>query len=285
MKIAVTAGQVLTPLLDLVDAAATSSVDYVVGGTALSDERREVVAQMLADDSMSLACGEASAVLADWRGRRDGGPPLTGSRGRAVAAYVGIAFGSPGTPPNDDHLQGHIAELLWNRLLRERTACRDGRQLVRLHSVKVDPLEPGGDGLVVYRSGNQLVFRLWEIKKHQAKGYVSATINRASGQLVDRGAEYLAKLAAPATATEDDELGTFYDSIVELWFDRSDRVGVGVSIGTSDNFAPKRSTAFRSLRTKFPEFISPAQTEGIVVAVPDFPGFAERVRDIVWSGL
>jgi hypothetical protein len=275
----------LTPLLDLVEAAATSSVDYVVGGTSLSETSREVVAQMLADDSMSIACGEASAVLTDWRVRRDGGPPLEGSRRQAVATYLGIAFGSPDSPPNVDHVQGHIAELLWNRLMRERTACRDGRQLVRLHSVKVDPLEPGGDGLVIYRSDDVLVFRLWEIKKHHAKGYVSATINRASAQLVDRGAEYLAKLAAPATSTENEELGSFYDNIVELWFDRSDRGGVGVSIGTSDLHAPKRSTAFRSLRTKFPEFTSPSQTEGIVVALPDFPGFAGRVRDIVWSGL
>jgi hypothetical protein len=72
----------LTPLLDLVEAAATSSVDYVVGGTCLSETSREVVAQMLADDSMSIACGEASAVLTDWRVRRDGGPPLEDPGGR-----------------------------------------------------------------------------------------------------------------------------------------------------------------------------------------------------------
>ena len=211
---------------------------------------------------------------------------LSGSRQRAVATYVSIAFGRPDAPANEHHIQGHVAELLWNRLMQERTRCRDGRELVRVHSVKVDPLEPGGDGLVIYSNGSDtLVFRLWEIKKHDATGYLSATINRASSQLVDRGPEYIAKLAGPETITDDQALGDLYDNMVELWYDRSDRAGVGVSVGTSNHHAPKRATAFRSIRTRFPEFSEPAQTEGIVVAVPDFPGFVERVKEIVWSGL
>jgi hypothetical protein len=39
---------------------------------------------------------------------------------------------------------------------------------VRYHPVKPDPLEHGGDGLVIYQNASGvLVFRLWEIKKHQ----------------------------------------------------------------------------------------------------------------------
>ncbi|MGC3862360.1 hypothetical protein ACPSM1_19500 [Micromonospora chersina] len=46
--------------------------------------------------------------------------------------------------------------------------------------MKADPLEPGGDGLVVYVNGaSVLVFRLWEIKKHASQALVSATINLA----------------------------------------------------------------------------------------------------------
>jgi hypothetical protein len=203
-----------------------------------------------------------------------------------VRTFASIAFGLPESPATTDHLQGHVAELLWQRVIGERKICRNGRQLERAHSVKVDLLEPGGDGLVVYKDVNgTLVFRLWEIKKHDSSSPVSSTINRASKQLSRRGHEYLAKLAAPETTTQTGALGDLYAEIVELWFDRSDRCGVGVSVGTSSHQAPKSALSFRSIRTAFPDLKDPSQTESIVVAVPDFPAFANRVREVVWSGL
>jgi hypothetical protein len=173
------------------------------------------------------------------------------------------------------------------RLIRERLVCRDKRQLVRAHSVKPDPLEPGGDGLVIYEiNGGILVFRLWEIKKHDSQGKrVSATIRRASKQLASRGQEYLAKLAGPETIAQAGSLGGFYADIVELWLDGSERAGVGVSVGTSAKHAPPSAQSFRSIATAFPAFTQAGQLESIIVAIPDFPRFAERVREIVWSGL
>lgn len=277
----------LTPLLALSDSATDSLVEYVIGGSALVGPSRTEAAHLLADDAMALACGSAPA-LDYWRSRRDGGPSQSGSKLRAVKTFASIAFGLPENKKakNPDHVQGHIAELIWNRLVKERTVCRDGRRLVRAHPIKVDALEPGGDGLVVYRDSlDNLVFRLWEIKKHDADRAVSSTINRASKQLLERGHEYLAKLTGPETITEDSTLGDLYANIVELWFDRSERAGVGVSVGTSDQHAPKHARAFGSLTTRFPEFANPGQTESIVIAVPDFPGFAEEVKEIVWSGL
>lgn len=276
---------VLTPLLALLESPFTSKVEYVVGGQTLSAIAREAAAQLLADDAMVIACGN-SPVLNHWRTRRDGGPAQSGSRLKAVETYASIAFGSPEHPKNVDHVQGHVAELLWNRLLQERTVCRDGRRLMRAHSVKADPLEPGGDGLVVYKDPNgTLVFRLWEIKKHNSQSALSSTINRASKQLLERGHEYLAKLAAPETLDSTSDFVDLYADIVELWFDRSDRAGIGVSVGTSDLHAPKQSRSFGSMRRQFPAFVSPSQREGIVVALPDFTGFVDRVKDIVWSGL
>lgn len=275
----------LTSLLAFVESGQASGIEYVVGGTGLNASDRESAAQLLADDAMSIACG-ISPVLESWRHRRDGGPASTASRQSAIATYAGIGFGAPSKPPNEQHLQGHIAELLWNRLVQERTSCRDGRQLVRAHSVKADPLEPGGDGLVVYQdTQDRLVFRLWEIKKHDAKRLVSSTINRASKQLANRGHEYLAKLAGPETIVDHGLLSQLYASMVELWLERSARAGVGVAIGTSQHHAPKSDRTFGSIKTAFPEFVESAQTESIVIAVPDFPGFAKRVKEIVWSGL
>lgn len=275
----------LTSLLQLVDGPAGSPVEYVIGGKSLAGDDRETVAQTLADDAMRVACGRAPA-LGWWRARRDGGPYNSPTRQSTVRSFASIAFGSPESPPDQHHLQGHVAELLWHRILQERSVCRDGRQLVRAHPVKADPLEPGGDGLVIYENcASVLVFRLWEIKKHESQALVSATINRASKQLRDRGPEYLAKLTGPETLAADGPLGDLYADLVELWIDRSYRAGVGVSVGTSDHHAPQLPSAFKSIRTAFPEFSESSQTESIVVAIPDFPGFAERVKDIVWSGL
>jgi hypothetical protein len=277
----------LTSLLDMAENLDASDVEYVIGGQQLVGADREMAAQLLADDAMRIRCGKSPA-LDRWRARRDGGPPTTGAAAAAVRAYVGIGFGQPEAQDdaNEDHLQGHVAELLWNRLIQERQVCRDKRRLVYAHSVKPDPLEPGGDGLVVYElDGGTLVFRLWEIKKHESRNPISATIRRASKQLSSRGQEYLAKLAGPETVEQAGPLGELYADIVELWLDGSDRAGAGVSVGTSAQHAPTRPRAFGSITTAFPHFMQAGQRESIIVAVPDFPGFARRVREIVWSGL
>lgn len=277
--------QQLSSLLALVPSGGQSLVEYEVGGLGLVGAGRETAAQMIADDAMTVACG-ASPVLTRWRDRRDGGPAQVGARLEVMRTFMNIGFGLPGQPKNSDHVQGHVAELLWSRVIGERQSCRDGRAYVASQPIKADALEPGGDGLVVYRSaGGTLVFRLWEIKKHDSTARVSNTINRAGKQLKTRGHEYLAKIAGPATATATGELAELYDSMLELWFDRSPRAGVGVSVSASDVHAPTGRRAFQSLRTHFPAFTGAGQTESLVFALPDFPGFVKRVQEIVWSGL
>ena len=200
----------LTPLLALASSDHQSLVEYEIGGTTLRGTDRDTAAQLIADDAMVVACG-SSAVLVRWRQRRDGGQAQTGARLRAAETFVNIGFGLPGQP-NDIHLQGHVAELLWNRVLKERKPSSGGRALVASEPVKSDPLEPGGDGLVVYTAPDgTYVFRLWEIKKHDAASRVSDTINRARKQLTARGNEYLAKLAGPAPSPALRPLAALYD--------------------------------------------------------------------------
>lgn len=275
----------LTALLALVPSDVQSQVEYEIGGLGLIGVNREAAAQMIADDAMVVACG-ASSVLTWWRDRRDGGAAQEGARLEVMQTFMNIGFGVPGHPKNPDHVQGHVAELLWSRIIGERQSCRDGRAFVASEPIKADALEPGGDGLVIYRSaGGTLVFRLWEIKKHDSTARVSNTINRAGKQLKTRGHEYLAKIAGPATATATGDRAELYDSMLELWFDRSPRAGVGVSVSASDEHAPTGRRAFKSLRTHFPAFTGTGQTESLVFALPDYPGFVKRVQEIVWSGL
>ncbi|WP_211588865.1 hypothetical protein [Allorhizocola rhizosphaerae] len=275
----------LTSLLSLTPGPVSSAVQYAIGGQALSAADFAAATHILADDTMRLRLGDASDVLTSWRDKRDGGPDHTPLRRRTIEVYARIGFGLPGKPSHKDHLEGHVAELLWHRLMTERTVCSGGRQLAYIPPLKADTTEPGGDGLAVYRIGNgTLVFRLWEIKKHDSSARISATIRRASEQLKLRGEEYLAKLAAPETVA-DDEVAELFKEVVELWLDGNDRGGVGVSVGTSAAHAPSGPNTFGSILTAFPHYSAPGQTESIVVAVPDFPAFAIRVREIVWSGL
>lgn len=275
------------PLTSLVQLAAIGNSTYELGGLQLhpGDGERESAAQLLADDAMQIRCGN-SPLLELWRLRRNDGPKEPDSRTKALKVYAGLGFGLPEEAASEDHLQGLVAELFWNRLIKERKVCPDSRALVHAHSVKPDPLEPGGDGLAIYRRPDGvLVFRLWEIKKHARRDSISGTIGRASKQLVHRGHEYLAKLAGPETIEQGGDLGSLYAEMVELWIDQTDRAGVGVSISTSSNRAPKTASAFGSILRAFPAYAGPGQAEGLVIAMPEFPQFAKRVRKIVWSGL
>ena len=277
--------ETLTDLLELAAGPADSVVEYVIGGQTLTPEAWELAAQMLADDAMEVRCGPSPA-LERWRAVRDGKTPEDKVSAGTVKTYAAIGFGTPEDPANDNHLQGLVAELFWNRLLDERKQGSGGRELVKRHRVKPDPLEPGGDGLVLYKVGDTFVFRLWEIKKHnRTTDPVSSVISGASTQLVLQGSEYIAKFAGPDTIEQAGPIGEFYAEMVELWLDGSDRAGVGVSVGTSDLYAPTQAASFKSIAEKFPKFTEAGQTESVVVAVPDFPAFAIRVREIVWSGL
>ena len=266
-----------------VTAGPTGHCEYVIGGSVAASDLTKA-AHLLADYAMEIRCGAAPALQL-WRQRVAGGPAHTGRDHERVAAFVRIGFGLPAEPGDDGHLQGHVSELLWGRVVNERLTCLDGRTLVHATDVKADVAEPGGDGVVVYEiAGGTLVFRAWEIKKHEQSGALSGTIGRASEQLRTRGTTYLAKLTAPGTL-HPGPLGALFAEMVDLWLDESPRAGVGVSVATSARHAPTSSRPFKSLATKFPNFSAPGQREGIVIAVPNFTAFATEVREVVWKGL
>jgi hypothetical protein len=270
-------------LLDNVGPA-SSSVRFRHGGASLVEPLREQVAQLLADDAVAIACAEP--LISIWRARSKGeeveAPP---ARLSALAVHLQIAFGLPAKPPTDDHLQGTVAELFWNRLSTEAAHAPAGMALVVRHPVKADPLEPGGDGLAIYRdNAGGFHFRLWEIKKHTAKKSVSNAVNKASKQLRSRGSEYLAKFAAPSTIVSGGELASLYSTLVELWIANDASAGVGVAVTTSDDGKPKGEKTFESIATQFPS-MSRDQRDAFVVSVPSFREFAIRVQEIVWSGL
>lgn len=274
----------LTSLLALTAGPDGSPCQFMIGGLATSAADLEAAAQMIADDAMRLRCGDSPA-LDRWRRSRDGGPEHSEHERKSIEVFVEPVFNLPGQRANDDHIQGHIAELVWGRLIGERTVCEDGRRLVHTEDIKADPTAPGADGLVVYEiSDHTLVFRLWEVKKHDSSAHISTTIGRACSQLSLHGAEYLALLTGPGTK-HPGALGKLYADLVDLWLTDHARAGVGISVATSVSHAPKRGGAFGNVATAFPQFGGAGQREGLIVAVADFPAFARRVREIIWTGL
>jgi hypothetical protein len=276
-------GEQLSTMLGLTEGPAAAECRYLIAGSAATETDLATGAALIADDAMRLRCGQ-SPVLALWRARAAGSPPHSERNRLAVEAFVQDSFGLPRAPGVDDLVQGFVAELVWHRLVRERVTPGDGRTLVHVADLSWSAYQQGGDGLVVYSiTGRQLVFRLWEIKKHDSTAHLSRTVGRACKQLSSHALRYLAQFTAYGSKAAGD-VGRLYADLVPLWLADDPRAGVGVSIATSTQHAPKRR-AFGGVANAFPQFAAHGQREGMVVAVTHFPTFATSVRDIVWTGL
>jgi hypothetical protein len=199
-----------------------------------------------------------------------------------VAAFVKTGLGLPESPMPADHVQAYVAEFIWFLLAHESPGV--DRSVAHIEPPKPHVTAPGADALIVYRTSDSvLVFRLWEIKKHAGSAHLSRTIGRAFTQLSENGIEYLAQLV-PAAPRDDPHVSALYGQLVELWRDANDRAGAGVAVSTSLEHAPRRR-AFSTMHNQFPRLNRDGQLEGLIVAISDFPEFAENVRRIVWSAL
>jgi hypothetical protein len=199
-----------------------------------------------------------------------------------VDPFLTSVFGTPESPVPTDHLEGHVAELLWHLLTQE--AVREGLKLRNAEGPSFSVTETGGDGLAIWQSADgDLMFRLWEIKKDTSAGHLSRTISRACRQLNRRSEEYLAKYASVGSRQYEGRLGSFYGRLLDLWVDDSPVAGAGVSVATSRAKAPVRRS-FGTLVSTFPEKAGDGRLEGLIVAIADFRDFAALVRSYVWIG-
>ena len=276
----------LTSLLELVPGPAGSKVEYVVGGQKLEPAAREQAAQMLADDAMALRCGQSPA-LERWRATRDGHTPHDTVSAETVLTYAAIGFGSPDKPAHPNHLQGLVAELVWNRLMKERREWSGGRTLVKAHSVKPDPLEPGGDGLVVYRVDDDL--RLPAVGDQEARRRETGLGDDQSGQSSSWPVAGRSTWRNSRAPTPSSRRGRSASSTPRSWscgLMAATRAGVGVSVGTSDDARAEPGPArFRSIATAFPHFSDARAAGEHDRGCPGLPRVRQRVREIVWSGL
>jgi len=243
----------------------------------------EAAAWLVAEEIMRLRTRGATETFDIWRTAATTEGRISDPNRPRVEPFVQTVFGSTIDPAPTDHVEGYVAEVVWFLLTRDG-ALDHGRTIRRIEEPSFYVTGPGGDGLVVSElEDGTLVFRLWEIKKHNRSGGISATATRAMTQLATRGAGYLAQYVATAP-NSDGDVARLYAELVDHWVDAHSVAGAGVGIGTSATSAPKRR-CFTTMQSHFPRLNEPGQLEGLVVGIADFAGFSRSVRDFVWSAL
>lgn len=103
-----------------------------------------------------------------------GGATLSAADRRRIDPFLTSVFGTPEAPAPADHLEGHVAEVLWYLLTLE--IAYDERNLRNAEGPSFSVTETGGDGLAIWQTEDGgLVCRLWEIKKDSGTGHISRT--------------------------------------------------------------------------------------------------------------
>lgn len=247
-------------------------------------ESSEAAAWWLAHRIVRLRCGGSPHLYDQWRRNVEEGSEMTEVERRILRAQLTQNLGLPDAPGSDDHVEGLVAEHIWFALMQEF----DGPLgfPVRVDEPSWSVTDNGADGIVVYRVGDALVFRLWEAKKHDAGNPVRDTVNRACRQLQDEGAmRYLARASkvAQEIEAEDPELALLYGHMSELWANGSPAAGIGITIATSTD--ADVDDCFGGLPNYFEHLTENGQREGLLTQIEDFPQFAKLVREVVWKGL
>lgn len=274
----------LDPRADLL--SSMLSLELVKSGTHLhvelhlADDHRPAAASRIAAEIAYLRCGGAPQYYDAWLGRWAGGAEHSGELLACLEAFVASeSIGTPDHPAVQVHLEGFVAEHLWYLLVVE-DALNRGVPL-RVEGPDWSVTDSGGDGLAIYRDGDELSFRLWESKAHSGEGNVRDVVNGAARQINLKAFRYLARFSKIGQSVEEVALKEFYGRLVDLWRDSDTKAGGGVSVATA---AHEIQDCFGGIHHYW-SFVNVDQRQGIVVVVPDFAEFARLVREQLWRGL
>lgn len=217
-----------------------------------------------------------------WRELVEGVREPEPEHDRRLVPYLEGVLGTPDAPKSPTHVEGMVAEYLWWVLSVEGQLG----QLPIRYLTEPDPqtTKPGGDGLGIYeRDDSDLLFRLWEIKKHNQAGAtgIGATVTTACDQLMDDGPRYLAQYTRLAAQHPDAEVRNVLANLTDAWDQGTDLASAGVAVTSSYEV----TNAFGKSRGKFHHIDHDLAFEGAVTVVVDLGRFATSVREKVWSAL
>lgn len=271
----------LSDLLEIKEPATTTICKWRRGTLPEAESSRlDAAAWLIAELAMRLRTG-SSGKLELWRSCAVGDASPSDEERTALEAFVAPSFGLPSSPGPSEHLQGAVAELVWYQLTTE--ASSPDRKTVRVEPPGLYVTAPGADGLAVYSNSACLSFRLWEIKKATGSSPVSTTVNRAYSQLAAHATRYLAQYTPTGDQFDDPQLKALYAGLVDSWVAGSPESGAGISVSTSHRSTPKK--CFSTMQNYFDALVQDGQLEGLVTGLGDFPNFATRVRDTIWTAL
>jgi hypothetical protein len=278
-------GRSLAALLTVTAHRTTGGCRWRRAACDLNDsDRLEAAAWLVAEEVMKLRCYRADLIFDSWRAAATGRAIPDGGDPSLAEPFVRPSFGLPPDGGALDHAQGYVAEVVWRMLAQQDD--HDPREVIYLARPDSDVTSPGADGFVVYQLANQqdLIYRLWEIKKRDGGGGVSATIGRAYEQLDRQADRYLAKLTAQCEIDAGHEaLADLFANLVPTWKRADPPAGAGVAVASDAAGLP--TTAFTTMHSHFPRLVAAEGIEGCLIGIGSLTTFALSVRRLLWSGL
>ena len=224
-------------------------------------------------------------VYRKWLEACAGTRQLTNIEKQELETYIKPSVGLRGAPASDNQIQAVVAEHIWYELIRN--ADSENGLPINITPPSLRVTEPGGDGLAVYKTGeNTYIFRLWEIKKHTGNSSATSKITEASKQLTTNGAEYLAKWSKVGQDIDHQypDLSKFYATLVAMWLDADRKAHAGISV-SKDGSSRITGTPIAIMKNHMPTFAADKQLEGLIVSIPDFSVLAHKVREELWKGI
>lgn len=223
-------------------------------------------------------------IYNQWVDAHSGVASLSDIQKEVLRIYVKPSIGLPGEPATANELQGTVAEYFWYEIVRSR---EESEELVDIHKPSLRVTESGGDGLVIYQTDfESYIFRLWEVKKHATSNSATAKVTKASKQLRDNGAEYLAKLSKVEQERDREYpgLSKYYAELVPKWLESSSDAHAGVSL-SKDDVSSVTSTPIKTMKTYLPGLNSERQLSAIIISMPDFVEFTKKVQTSLWKDI
>ncbi|WP_030274379.1 hypothetical protein [Streptomyces sp. NRRL B-24484] len=251
-----------------------------------SPEDRAAAAWIVADEIMRERTGGRPRSYGTWREATLSRTKLTGKDHTLVKGFAEPVFEKAAAKKAGNHgPAGHVGEWLWYLLTRDLPEDQ-ARPVEILSPPKPAVNDGGGDGLIVYREAGTargFSFRLWEMKKYTgAANDPSGSIYKGWTQLSTKAQTYLGMLSWGDKLLADD-IREFVGSLAEQWVDEEESAGGGVSVALNATAIPAK--AFHLAHQHFTTHKHPGALQGLVVAIDDLEGFAQHVREYVWTAL